>query len=120
MNIIKTLAAAALATAAVTSGASAATIATAGKSVDITCTGSCDFWDLGDGSEGFSATGGDWLSAAYGGLEGNGNGNGNAGNSAANRLAFVEQRAGHRIRFAIGHVRWRSRRGGRARQFHGR
>lgn len=62
-------------------GATAATVATGTKSVDITCTGSCEFWDLGLSPDGFNLSGGDWLSAAYGGI--------NNSNSNLNRRTFV-------------------------------
>lgn len=51
------------------------------KSVDITCTGSCDFWDLGLDPDGFNDSAGSWLSAAYGGIDGN--------NNNADRVDFV-------------------------------
>ncbi|AVO38017.1 VPLPA-CTERM sorting domain-containing protein [Pukyongiella litopenaei] len=71
-------------------GASAAVISygtgPSSKIVDITCTGSCEFWDIGTSLDGFSATEGDWLSRAYGGI---GNGNG-----SSNRVAFVNNVVG--------------------------
>ncbi len=66
--------------------ASAVTIATSTKSVDITCSGSCDFWDLALDPDGFNASAGSWLAASYGGLVGPGPG---SNNSNANRLSFV-------------------------------
>ncbi len=64
--------------------ASAVTISTADKSVDLSCSGSCEFWYLDPSSDpdGFSSTSGSWLSASYGGITG-------GGNSSANRLSFV-------------------------------
>ncbi|MBE9640429.1 hypothetical protein [Salipiger mangrovisoli] len=58
------------------------------KSVEITCTGSCEFWDLGLEPHGFSDLSGDWLYRSYGGLTGNENGNGS--NSNFERRTFVE------------------------------
>ncbi|WP_299661686.1 hypothetical protein [uncultured Ruegeria sp.] len=73
---------AAFACAVIASPVSAVTISTTSKSVDITCTGSCDFWDIGLlPNDGFNSSAGDWLSRAYGGI---GNSNGNA-----TRLTFV-------------------------------
>ncbi len=73
---------AALTSAVIASPVSAVTISAASKSVDITCSGSCDFWDVGLLPEdGFNSSAGDWLYRAYGGI-------GNS-NSNANRLKFV-------------------------------
>ncbi|CUH39088.1 VPLPA-CTERM protein sorting domain protein [Jannaschia seosinensis] len=81
MNTLKTLAVAAVAAVTMAAGASAATVQTGTKSVDITCTKTCAYWDLGLSPDGFSATSGDWLSRSYGNI-------GNS-NSKANRLTFV-------------------------------
>ena len=79
MSSLKTLAIAAVTTVSLVSGASAAIVSTGTKSVDITCTGSCEFWDLS--IDDFSAAGGNWVSASYGKIDKN--------NSNANRLTFV-------------------------------
>ncbi len=75
--------------AAFATSASAVTISTADKSVDLSCSGSCEFWYLDPSSDpdGFSATSGSWLSASYGALPVRRNGNSN--NSNDNRLSFV-------------------------------
>lgn len=90
-NTLKVLAAAAVAVLSLAVNATAATISTAidgggTKSAIITCTGSCDFWDLGLTPDGFNADDGDWLSATYGGIPLTGPG---SGNGEDNRLAFV-------------------------------
>ncbi len=71
--------------------ASAVIISTTDKSVDISCSSSCEFWYLDPSSDpdGFSSTSGSWLSASYGGIYPNGNGNGNSNNRSENRLSFV-------------------------------
>ena len=84
----KLAAAAAVATVMSLSSASAVTITapTDGtspviKSVDITCTFSCEFWWLGSDPDGFSAANGSWLNSAYGGV--------GTGNSNTDRTTFV-------------------------------
>ncbi len=69
--------------------ASAVTISTTDKTVDLSCSGSCEFWYLDPSSDpdGFSSTSGSWLSASYGSISANGNGNSN--NRSENRLSFV-------------------------------
>ena len=83
MRILKTAVAALVAAAWMTGSASAVTITNADpfKTVDITCTGSCEFWYLGTDPDGFSATDGSWLSGSYGGI--------GVDNSNADRLLFV-------------------------------
>ncbi|WP_299661103.1 VPLPA-CTERM sorting domain-containing protein [uncultured Ruegeria sp.] len=60
---------------------SAVTISTSAKSVDITCSGSCDFWDLALDPDGFNASSGSWLSSADYGIH--------HSNSNSNRLSLV-------------------------------
>ncbi len=63
------------------SSASAVTIATSTKSVDIYCSGSCEFWDLALDPDGFNASAGSWLSSADYGIH--------HSNSNSNRLSLV-------------------------------